>query len=201
MRARLEAPAHAGKLQMRSVVAPFAQSVVSLVINLRQSFPPLCVRPDPDSESLPDFSQLGLRAGRFGVIDNSLLFAIDQNQIVDRRLAQVQSVINKMHGIAPARPPRLRSFDRLQREMIGVGDRPRAKLLVVLRVAFVTRQQFADEVRDDISRNPAGTEPCGDLFLPKRRRHDAFERLNVPGKSRIQFRGGFGFTQFQADIA
>lgn len=124
---------------MRSVVAPLAQSVVSLVVNLYQPFRSLCVRPDPTGESLPDFGQPGLCTRRFRVVDDCLLFSLDDDEVVDRRLAQVQPVVNQLNRMASSRPPRLRSLYRLQREMIGVGNRPRAKLFVILRLSFVTR--------------------------------------------------------------
>src|SRR5262249_37627315 len=196
-----DARIHSRQLQMASVIAPLAKAVVPLVINGAEFTRPSFITPKPFNELRFDLGQFRLRGDRLGVIEDAPLTRRLVNLVVDQWLMEVQGALYERDCIHSISAPGLRGLDRIARPEVGTFDLPDAQVFDVFHTAVELRDDLANEVTNNIRRNPTRSEPRGDLFRAERSWLHGFERVDVLLKARIERRRCLRLFEFRDHIA
>src|SRR5262249_45260761 len=114
---------------------------------------------------------------------------------------EVQGVLDEGDCIHSNSAPGLRGLDRIARPEVGAFDFPDAQVFDVFHTAVELRDDLANEVTNNIWRNPTRPEPSGDLFRAERSWLHGFERVDVLLKARIERRRCLRLLEFRDHIA
>src|SRR6266542_5074088 len=188
MRPQYNGRIHSRQLQVAAVVAPLAQAVVPFVIDRAEFAHPRFIAPNKFDKFQFDLGQFRLRGDRLGVVEYPPRPGRFFYLVVDHGLPEVESVFHKVDRIHSSRAPGLRGLDRIARPEVGAFDLPEAQVFDVFHTAVELRDDSANEVTNDIRRNPTRSEPRGDLFRAERSWLYGFERVDVLLKARIERR-------------
>jgi len=163
MLSQIDLRVHTDKMDMASVILAGPGTIEQLVILLHQQIPPLRVLPNPACKGILDGLLLLLGKHRLLLVQDTPLFTILLNGIINAAVPQIQGVLQNLVGVGPVGAVGFGGHDIIHSGGRFVADAPFGRKW---RVADLDQVVIADAVgwlkslHHKLLHN-GGIQPCG----------------------------------------